>query len=66
MQHERNKTGAAAELRDASDDVDYVLDGSATLVLGGRLDDPKETEPGESRSPRIIEGKTFDIKNAIW
>ena len=62
VQHERNKTGAAAELHDASDDVYYVLDGSATLVLGGKLDDPKETDPGEWRSPRIIDGKTFEIR----
>ena len=62
VQHEKNKTGTAAELHDASDDVYYVLEGSATLVLGGRLDDPKETDPGEWRSPRIIDGKIFEIK----
>ena len=61
VQHEKNKTGAAAELHDASDDVYYVLDGGATLVLGGRLDAPKEIEPGEWRSPRIIDGKTYEI-----
>lgn len=62
VQHEANKTGAAAELHDASDDVYYVLDGSATLILGGKLDAPKEIEPGEWRSPRIIDGKTFEIR----
>jgi mannose-6-phosphate isomerase-like protein (cupin superfamily) len=62
VQHEKNKTGAAAELHDASDDVYYVLDGSATLVLGGRLDSAKETDPGEWRSARIIDGQTFAIK----
>jgi mannose-6-phosphate isomerase-like protein (cupin superfamily) len=61
VQHEKNKTGAAAELHDASDDVYYVLDGSATLVLGGKLDAPRETEPGEWRSPRIIDGRTVEI-----
>src|SRR5438874_1708389 len=61
VQHENNKTGAAAELHDASDDIYYVLDGSATLVLGGKLDAAKETEPGEWRSPRIIDGKTIEI-----
>jgi mannose-6-phosphate isomerase-like protein (cupin superfamily) len=61
VQHENNRTGAAAELHDASDDVYYVLEGSATLVLGGKLDAPKETEPGEWRSPRIIDGKTYEI-----
>lgn len=62
VQHEKGRAGAAAELHDASDDVYYVLDGSATLTLGGKLDAPKETEPGEWRSPRIIDGKTFEIK----
>jgi mannose-6-phosphate isomerase-like protein (cupin superfamily) len=62
VQHEKNRGGAAAELHDASDDVYYVLDGSAMLTLGGRLDSPKETDPGEWRSPRIIDGKTFEIK----
>jgi mannose-6-phosphate isomerase-like protein (cupin superfamily) len=61
IQHENDKTGAAAELHDASDDVYYVLEGSATLVLGGKLDTPKEVEPGEWRSPKIIDGKTFEI-----
>src|SRR3989442_9210050 len=61
VQHEKNKTGAAAELHDASDDVYYVLDGSATLVLGGKLEGPKEVEPGEWRSPRIIDGKSIEI-----
>ena len=62
VQHEKNKVGAAAELHDASDDVYYVLDGSATLVLGGKLDAAKETDPGEWRGPRIIDGKTIEIK----
>src|SRR5437588_12644882 len=58
VQHERNKTGAAAELHDASDDVYYVLDGTATLVPGGKLDSPKENDTGEWRSPRSIAGNT--------
>jgi mannose-6-phosphate isomerase-like protein (cupin superfamily) len=61
VQHEKNKTGAPAELHDASDDVYYVLEGAATLVLGGKLEAPKEVEPGEWRSPRIVDGKTYEI-----
>jgi mannose-6-phosphate isomerase-like protein (cupin superfamily) len=62
VQHEKGKSDAAAELHDASDDVYYVLDGSATLILGGRLDAPREATPGEWRSPRIIGGRTIEIK----
>ncbi|HKO96780.1 MAG TPA: cupin domain-containing protein [Pyrinomonadaceae bacterium] len=62
VQHEANKTDALAEVHDASDDVYYVLEGAANLLLGGRLDSPKEIEPGEWRSPSIVEGKTYEIR----
>src|SRR5215212_5123272 len=62
VQHDKSRPSAAAELHDASDDVYYVLEGSATLTLGGKLDAPREVEPGEWRSPRIINGQTFEIK----
>jgi mannose-6-phosphate isomerase-like protein (cupin superfamily) len=59
VQHDKLREGAAAELHDASDDVYYVLEGSASLTLGGKLDAPREVEPGEWRSPRITGGQTF-------
>jgi mannose-6-phosphate isomerase-like protein (cupin superfamily) len=62
VQHEKNKSDALAELHDASDDVYYVLEGSATLILGGTLEAPKETAPGEWRSARILDGRTYQIK----
>lgn len=61
VQHEKDKAAGAAELHDASDDVYYVLEGSATLVLGGTLENPRVAEPGEWRSPRIVGGKTVAI-----
>ena len=61
VQHDLNRPTAAAELHDASDDVYYVLDGTATLILGGRLDSPREIEPGEWRSPKINDGQTFQL-----
>ena len=61
VQHDKSRPTAAAELHDASDDVYYVLEWTATLTLGGRLDTPRETEPGEWRSPRINGGQTFQI-----
>src|SRR5205085_5144170 len=62
VQHDKSRPTALAELHDASDDVYYVLDGSATLTLGGKLESPREAEPGEWRSPKIIGGQTFEIK----
>jgi mannose-6-phosphate isomerase-like protein (cupin superfamily) len=62
VQHEKGRSGADAEVHDASDDVYYILEGSATLTLGGRLDSPREAEPGEWRSPRIVGGQTIEVK----
>ena len=62
VQHEKDKPAGPAEVHDDSDDVYYVLDGAATLVLGGALDSPREVEPGEWRGARIIGGQTFEVK----
>ena len=60
VQHEKNTAAPNGEVHDASDDVYYVLDGTATLTLGGALDSPKEVEPGEWRGP-ISGGQKVDI-----
>jgi mannose-6-phosphate isomerase-like protein (cupin superfamily) len=62
VQHEADKAAAAGEIHDASDDVYYVLEGSAVLTLGGKLAEPKEVEPGEWRGPRIEGGQNFEVK----
>jgi mannose-6-phosphate isomerase-like protein (cupin superfamily) len=62
IQHDEKKDSALAEVHDASDDVYYVLEGSAELTLGGKLENPREATPGEWKSEKIIDGKTFTIK----
>ena len=61
VQHDKSRPTAAAELHDGSDDVYYVLEGTATLTLGGKLEAPHEVEPGEWRSTSINGGQTFQI-----
>lgn len=61
IQHDLSRPTAGAELHDASDDVYYVLEGTATLTLGGRLDAPHQETPGEWRSERITGGQTFQL-----
>jgi mannose-6-phosphate isomerase-like protein (cupin superfamily) len=62
IQHDKWRENTDAEVHDASDDVYYVLEGTARLTLGGKLDTPREISPGEWRSKTIAGGKTFDIK----
>jgi mannose-6-phosphate isomerase-like protein (cupin superfamily) len=62
IQHDKLRENADAELHDESDDVYYVLEGSAQLTLGGTLDAPREASPGEWKSKKIDGGTTFTIK----
>ena len=62
VQHDKWRENTDAEVHDASDDVYYVLEGTARLTLGGKLDTPREISPGEWRSKTIAGGKTFEIK----
>ena len=55
IQHENNTSAPTAELHDTSDDVYYVLSGTATLTLGGTLD------AGEWRGPKISGGQKVEI-----
>ena len=62
VQHDKKRDTAEAESHDDSDDVYYVLEGSAQLTLGGKLENPREISTGEWRSARIVGGQTFEIK----
>ncbi len=61
IQHEKGQPAKSGEVHDASDDVYYVIEGTATLTVGGTLETPREIEPGEWRGPRIVGGRTFDV-----
>ena len=50
VQHDKFRDNPDAEVHDESDDVYYVLDGTAQLILGGTLDNPREATPGEWKS----------------
>jgi len=61
VQHDKLRKNADAEVHDESDDVYYVLDGTAELTLGGTLDQPREATPGEWKSKKINGGTTIRI-----
>lgn len=62
VQHDKLRENADAEVHDASDDVYYVLEGAASLTLGGKLENPREATTGEWKSKTIVGGQTFTIK----
>jgi mannose-6-phosphate isomerase-like protein (cupin superfamily) len=60
--HDEKRVDDLVELHDGSDDFYYVLDGTATLMLGGALDDPKEVSPGEWKAKTATGGTKVEIK----
>jgi mannose-6-phosphate isomerase-like protein (cupin superfamily) len=60
--HDEKRENDLFEVHDASDDIYYVLDGEATLMLGGTLSDPNEISPGEWRAKTASGGTRVVIK----
>lgn len=57
----RREAPGVGEVHVKDTDILYVLEGSATLVTGGTLLDPKEVAPGEIRGSAISGGETREI-----
>ena len=60
--HDEKRENDLFEVHDNSDDIYLVLDGKATLMLGGTLVDPNEISPGEWRSKAATGGRKIDIQ----
>jgi mannose-6-phosphate isomerase-like protein (cupin superfamily) len=59
--HDEKRVDDNVEVHDSSDDIYYVLKGTATLMLGGSLDAPKEVSPGEWRAKMATGGQKVVI-----
>lgn len=57
----REKSGLS-EVHDLDTDIIYVLDGTATVVTGGKSVDPKMIGPGEFRGASIEGGETRRLR----
>ena len=60
--HDSKRENDLNEVHDGSDDIYYVLKGTATLLLGGSLVDANEISPGEWRAKTATGGKSVTIK----
>jgi glc operon protein GlcG len=56
----RDKPGLV-EMHEHETDVVYVLEGTATLVTGGEMVDPKTVSPGEIRATSVNGGETRQL-----
>lgn len=60
--HDEKRENDLIEVHDGADDIYYVLDGTATLLLGGSLVDANEISPGEWRAKTSTGGERVAIK----
>ena len=60
----RDKPGQS-EVHVTDTDIFVVIDGQATIVLGGRMRDPKETAPGEIRGNGIEGGTDYLLEKGV-
>ena len=64
MASRRDKPGQS-EVHSSDTDIFVVIDGQATIVVGGRMIDPKETAPGEIRGSGIAGGTTYLLEKGV-
>lgn len=60
--HDEKRENDLNEVHDGSDDIYYVLEGEATLMLGGTLIEPNEISPGEWRAKAASGGQAVVIR----
>ncbi len=60
--HDEKRENDLHEVHDGSDDIYYVTNGTATLMLGGSLVEANEISPGEWRAKAASGGRQVKIK----
>ena len=60
--HDEKRENDVVEVHDAADDIYVVLDGEATLLLGGTVNEAKEISVGEWRGKSSTGGTNVRIK----
>jgi glc operon protein GlcG len=58
----RRDGAGLAEIHAHETDIFYVLEGRATVVVGGDVVEPHQTAPGEIRGPSIRGGETRELR----
>jgi glc operon protein GlcG len=57
----RRDRAGLAEIHATETDIFYVLEGKATVIVGGEIPDAKQTAPNEWRGESIVGGETREV-----
>ena len=62
VQTNRRVANGNIEIHEKETDIFYVLDGSATIIVGGTAVEPKQTRPGQLTAKEISNGQSVNLK----
>jgi mannose-6-phosphate isomerase-like protein (cupin superfamily) len=62
VQTDRRTANGNIEIHEKETDIFYIMDGSATIVVGGTAVDPKPTRPGQMTAKDIANGQSYNLK----
>jgi mannose-6-phosphate isomerase-like protein (cupin superfamily) len=62
VQTDRRTANGNIEIHEKETDIFYIMDGSATIVVGGTAVEPKATRPGQMTAKDIANGQTYNLK----
>ncbi len=61
VQAGRREVAGEVEVHEHDTDIFYVLEGSATFVIGGTVVQPRTVAPGETRAKAIADGEAREL-----
>jgi mannose-6-phosphate isomerase-like protein (cupin superfamily) len=64
MASRRDKPGQS-EVHAADTDIFIVIDGTATIVIGGKMIEPQQVSTGETRGSGIEGGKEYQLEKGV-
>src|SRR6202049_4064387 len=62
VQTNKRTANGNIEIHEKETDIFYVMDGSATIIVGGTAVEPKQTRPGQMTAKVIQNGQTYNLK----
>jgi len=62
VQTNRRTANGNIEIHEKETDVFYVIDGSATIIVGGTAIEPKPMRPGQMTAKDIANGQSYNLK----
>ena len=62
VQTNKRTANGNIEIHEKETDIFYVMDGSATIIVGGMAVEPRQTRPGQMTAKDIQDGQTYNLK----